>query len=49
MEEIKKQLVRKYGSKFARDAESNKNMVVNKKLFEKFTVSTPSATLVGKG
>ena len=47
MEQIKKQLVKKYGSKFAANAENNVDSCVNIRLFQKLSVQPPSAYLVG--
>jgi vacuolar protein sorting-associated protein IST1 len=47
MEQIKKQLVKKFGSKFASDAENNVGNCVNVRLFQKLSVQPPSAFLVG--
>ncbi len=44
--EIKSQLVKKYGSEFARKASLNKNGEVNERLCEKLTYKEPSGQLV---
>ena len=44
--EVKKQLVKKYGSKFALAAEANENNCVNERLFAKLSVQPPSQFLV---
>ena len=45
---IKRQLGRKYGSKFVSDAEDNVDNCVNARLVQKLSVLPPSAFLVGK-
>lgn len=44
--EVKKQLIKKYGSKFALAAEANENNCVNERLFAKLSVQPPSQFLV---
>jgi vacuolar protein sorting-associated protein IST1 len=45
-QEIKKQLTKKYGSEFAKMAETNEGNVVNARLFQKLTYKPPSTKLV---
>lgn len=47
MEQIKKQLVKKFGGKFASDAELNVGNCVNARIVQKLSVQPPSAFLVG--
>lgn len=44
--EVRKQLIKKYGKKFAEEADSNEGGVVNERLFNKLSVTPPSALLV---
>lgn len=48
MDMIKKQLGKKYGSKFLADAENNVDDCVNARLVQKLSVLPPSAFLVGE-
>jgi len=46
LKEVKKQLTKKFGSKFAQCAELNKDNIVNPRLFNKLTYKAPSVTIV---
>lgn len=46
LSEVKKHLVRKFGPKFAKEAEENENGVVNIRLFNKLSYKPPSRQLV---
>lgn len=46
LREVKKQLTKKFGSKFAQSAELNIDNVVNPRLYNKLTYKAPSVTIV---
>lgn len=43
--EVRKQLIKKYGKEFAKNADANHESCVNQRLFEKLMVKPPSSVL----